>query len=230
MNVHVANEKIFDFFEDVSKDEGTDNLCCALGLNKDSNDRSYENQTNILTRYFQGRNFSSLYGKEHRFPDMKLTRTERNLDRTGEVFTDDLRFISEDEEAIFEEMTTVRTDFRETMLFWDFELGADGRKGFPDSLPHSITTWVFQAVSVSPSHGICVSEPQWIVSKKKIFLQLNLPYSVVRNEQVKIQATLFNYGFNKIRVSSMCFLQENCKHVTATFKPYFVNLNAKEIF
>ncbi|XP_035221977.1 complement C3-like, partial [Stegodyphus dumicola] len=68
------------------------------------------------------------------------------------------------------------------------------------SLPHSITTWVIQAVSVSQTHGICVAEPKKVLSFKKIFLQLDLPYSVVRNEQVEIPATIFNYGHKRLSV------------------------------
>ncbi|GFW56940.1 a.superbus venom factor 1 [Trichonephila clavipes] len=192
--------------EILSKYEGTDNLCCALGLNKDRYNRNCETRTNILTRYFQGKHQNCsrifleccLYGKEHGFTDMKLMRTGMNLARMGGVQVDDVKFISEEEEEMFEQHATVRTDFRETIFFEDFELGVDGKKEFQVSLPHSITTWMFQAVSVSSSHGICVSEPKSIVSKKKIFLHLNLPYSVVRNEQVEIQATLFNYGGTRI--------------------------------
>ncbi|GFY45894.1 a.superbus venom factor 1 [Trichonephila inaurata madagascariensis] len=192
--------------EILSKYEGTDNLCCALGLNKDRFNRNCETRTNLLTRYFHGKHQNCsrifleccLYGKEHGFTDMKLMRTGMNLARMGGVQVDDVKFISEEEEEMFEQHATVRTDFRETIFFEDFELGVDGKKEFQVSLPHSITTWMFQAVSVSSSHGICVSEPKSIVSKKKIFLHLNLPYSVVRNEQVEIQATLFNYGGTRI--------------------------------
>ncbi|GFR30612.1 complement C3 [Trichonephila clavata] len=206
--------------EILSKYEGSDNLCCALGLNKDRYNRNCETRTNILTRYFEGKHENCsrifleccLYGKEHGFTDMKLMRTGMNLARMGGASADDIKFFSEDEEDVFEQDATVRRDFRETIFFEDFELGADGTKDFQVSLPHSITTWVFQAVSVSSSHGICVSEPKLIVSKRRIFLQLNLPYSVVRNEQVEIQATLFNYGFNKIRSLSRESRHEKSEH------------------
>lgn len=76
----------------------------------------------------------------------------------------------------------------------------DNKEEVRSDLPHSITTWVIQAVSVSPTHGICIAEPAKIVSFQKIFLHLNLPYSVVRNEQVEIQATVFNYDQRPIKV------------------------------
>ncbi|GFT49548.1 a.superbus venom factor 1 [Nephila pilipes] len=192
--------------EILSEYEGMEKQCCALGLNKDQYNRECETRTNILTRYLKGEHENCsrvflrccLYGKEHGFKDMKLMRTGLNLARMGGVAQDEVKFISEDEEEMFEQHATVRTDFRETIFFEDFELGVDGTKELQVSLPHSITTWVFQAVSVSQEHGICVAEPKSIVSKKKIFLHLNLPYSVVRNEQVEIQATLFNYGGTRI--------------------------------
>ncbi|GFY57707.1 complement C3 [Trichonephila inaurata madagascariensis] len=159
--------------EILSKYEGSDNLCCALGLNKDRYNRNCETRTNILTRYFQGKHENCskifleccLYGKEHGFTDMKLMRTGMNLARMGDVSKDDLKFISEDEADVFEQLTPVRKDFRETIFFEDFELGVDGKKSF--DLPKAFTCTK------------CIS-----------FFQ---------NEQVEIQATLFNYGFNKLR-------------------------------
>ncbi|KAG2470714.1 VCO3 factor, partial [Polypterus senegalus] len=55
----------------------------------------------------------------------------------------------------------------------------------------SITTWVILAVSLS-SKGICVADPYEITVKKDFFIDLRLPYSVVRNEQVEIKAVLYN--------------------------------------
>ncbi|XP_050986493.1 complement C4-B [Labeo rohita] len=61
-------------------------------------------------------------------------------------------------------------------------------------LPHSITTWEIQALSLSPSHGFCVAEPVDITVFKHVFISLRLPYSVKRFEQLSIAAVIFNYG------------------------------------
>uniref|UniRef100_A0A8C0HGL9 Uncharacterized protein n=1 Tax=Chelonoidis abingdonii TaxID=106734 RepID=A0A8C0HGL9_CHEAB len=53
------------------------------------------------------------------------------------------------------------------------------------SFPHS--TWP------PPGLWICVANPYEITVMKQFFIDLRLPYSVVRNEQVAIRAVLYNY-------------------------------------
>uniref|UniRef100_A0A8C4YUF0 Complement C3 n=1 Tax=Gopherus evgoodei TaxID=1825980 RepID=A0A8C4YUF0_9SAUR len=67
-------------------------------------------------------------------------------------------------------------------------------------LKDSITTWEVLAVSLSETKGICVADPYEITVMKDFFIDLRLPYSVVRNEQVEIRAILYNYQDDKIKV------------------------------
>lgn len=48
--------------------------------------------------------------------------------------------------------------------------------------------------------GLCIAKPYEIQVMKDFFIDLKLPYSVVRNEQVEIRAILFNYGNARIKV------------------------------
>ncbi|XP_066196185.1 complement C3 isoform X2 [Sylvia atricapilla] len=73
-------------------------------------------------------------------------------------------------------------------------------KTVPVYLKDSITTWEVLAVSLSPSKGLCVADPYEITVRKDFFLDLRLPYSVVRNEQVEIRAILYNYWLRDIMV------------------------------
>ena len=41
--------------------------------------------------------------------------------------------------------------------------------------------------------GICVADPYEVTVMQDFFIDLRLPYSVVRNEQVEIRAVLYNY-------------------------------------
>uniref|UniRef100_A0A8C4UI01 Complement C3 n=1 Tax=Falco tinnunculus TaxID=100819 RepID=A0A8C4UI01_FALTI len=66
-------------------------------------------------------------------------------------------------------------------------------KTLPVYLKDSITTWEVLAVSLSQSKGLCVADPYEITVMKNFFIDLRLPYSVVRNEQVEIRAILYNY-------------------------------------
>lgn len=184
-----------------------DRQCCSLGISRDQYGRTCQERTNVVVKYLNGEHQSCAkaflecckYAVENGLEDMKLMRKAHiSMGRMGGQNIGQPEFIETELEEDFEKQLTVRKDFRETWIYEDITIGPDNREELGLSLPHSITTWVIQAVSVSPMHGICVSEPQKLVSFKKIFLHLNLPYSVVRNEQIEIQATVFNYGDQKI--------------------------------
>ncbi|XP_059409017.1 complement C3-like isoform X1 [Carassius carassius] len=67
-------------------------------------------------------------------------------------------------------------------------------------LKDSITTWQILAVSLSPTLGICVAEPEDMVVFKHLFIDLKMPYSAVRGEQLEIRAIIHNYTPKKQKV------------------------------
>lgn len=52
--------------------------------------------------------------------------------------------------------------------------------------------------------GICVNDDLEILVQKTFFIDLRLPYSAVRGEQLEIKAILHNYEEELIRVS-LCY-------------------------
>ncbi|KAG9337246.1 hypothetical protein JZ751_029531 [Albula glossodonta] len=64
----------------------------------------------------------------------------------------------------------------------------------------SMTITEVTAISLSSTHGICVSDPFEMKVMKDFFISLKLPYSAVRNEQVEIKAVLHNYLDTKVKV------------------------------
>uniref|UniRef100_A0A672Q3A3 Complement C3-like n=1 Tax=Sinocyclocheilus grahami TaxID=75366 RepID=A0A672Q3A3_SINGR len=67
-------------------------------------------------------------------------------------------------------------------------------------LKDSITTWQILAVSLSPTLGICVAEPVEMIVFKHLFIDLKMPYSAVRGEQLEIKAIIHNYTPKKQKV------------------------------
>ncbi|XP_039370155.1 venom factor-like [Mauremys reevesii] len=111
-----------------------------------------------------------------------------------------------DEGFLQDEDITSRSHFPESWL-WQVEQlpqlpNRDGisSKTLNFYLKDSITTWEVLAVSLSETKGICVADPYEITVMKDFFIDLRLPYSVVRNEQVEIRAILYNYQDDKIKV------------------------------
>uniref|UniRef100_A0A672IJN8 Complement C3-like n=1 Tax=Salarias fasciatus TaxID=181472 RepID=A0A672IJN8_SALFA len=107
----------------------------------------------------------------------------------------------EDDESYLDSIDIVtRSSFPESWLWTDVELPKcpAGRKSVP--LPDSITTWQLTGISLSRTHGICVGEPLEVIVWKEFFIDLRLPYSAVRGEQLEIKAILHNYSPDKITV------------------------------
>ncbi|KAH1176304.1 hypothetical protein KIL84_021038, partial [Mauremys mutica] len=111
-----------------------------------------------------------------------------------------------DEGFLQDEDITSRSHFPESWL-WQVEQlpqlpNRDGisSKTLNFYLKDSITTWEVLAVSLSETKGICVADPYEITVMKDFFIDLRLPYSVVRNEQVEIRVILYNYQDDKIKV------------------------------
>ncbi|KAM9769651.1 complement C3-like [Menidia menidia] len=67
-------------------------------------------------------------------------------------------------------------------------------------LPDTITTWEMTGIGLSNTHSICVADPLEVVVWKPFFIDLKLPYSAVRGEQVEIRAILHNYNIETITV------------------------------
>ncbi|XP_057700518.1 complement C3-like [Corythoichthys intestinalis] len=102
-----------------------------------------------------------------------------------------------------------RTNFPESWLWSDIKLPPCPQHASNcDTTSHltyvpmqdSITTWQFMGISLSKTHGICVGEPLEVIVRKNFFIDLKLPYSAVRGEQIEIRAILHNYSPDEITV------------------------------
>ncbi|XP_066449839.1 venom factor-like [Eleutherodactylus coqui] len=118
-----------------------------------------------------------------------------------------------------------RTQFPESW-FWKTEMMNEkpDEKGISSKsltvfLKDSITTWEVLAVSLSENKGICVSKPHDIQVRMNFFIDMKLPYSVVRNEQVEIRAILYNYGNKELKLRvDWSYNEEFCSFSTAKKK------------
>uniref|UniRef100_A0A8C9ZQH0 Anaphylatoxin-like domain-containing protein n=1 Tax=Sander lucioperca TaxID=283035 RepID=A0A8C9ZQH0_SANLU len=97
-----------------------------------------------------------------------------------------------------------RTNFPESWLWSDVPLPAYTNNTLftftVNTFFYSITTWQFTGISLSRTHGICVGEPLEVIVRKAFFIDLRLPHSAVRGEQLEIKAILHNYTPNPVTV------------------------------
>ncbi|XP_027990461.2 complement C3-like [Eptesicus fuscus] len=129
---------------------------------------------------------------------------------TREAREDELLLGTTDDDEDFEDFflddQPVRTLFPESWLWRTFTLPRSelrrsvSHHTFSVNLPDSMTTWQLVAISLKPGKGLCVSEPFEMTVRKPFFVDLKLPFSVVRNEQVQIQAVLYNFLSRQVKV------------------------------
>uniref|UniRef100_A0A8C6RY24 Complement C3 n=1 Tax=Nannospalax galili TaxID=1026970 RepID=A0A8C6RY24_NANGA len=132
-----------------------------------------------------------------------------------------------DEDIIPEEDIISRSHFPESWLWAIEELKEPEKNGISTKvmnifLKDTITTWEILAVSLSDKKGICVAHPYEVTVMQDFFIDLRLPYSVVRNEQVEIRAVLFNYREKdslKVRVE-LLYNPAFCSLATAKKRHY----------
>ncbi|XP_051744963.1 alpha-2-macroglobulin-like [Ctenopharyngodon idella] len=87
---------------------------------------------------------------------------------------------------------TVRTDFPETWIWQLTQVGDSGSAQVPLTVPDTITTWETEAFCLS-SKGLGLAPPTLLTVFQPFFLELSLPYSIVRGEFFELKATVFNY-------------------------------------
>ena len=90
------------------------------------------------------------------------------------------------------EVQRVRQFFPETWLWTDVMTDDRGRATLPVEAPDSITTWVLRAVAVSKEHGLGIAETELRVFQP-FFLQVDLPFSAIRGEELPLKVALYNY-------------------------------------
>ena len=70
---------------------------------------------------------------------------------------------------------------------------ATGTKTIEVKVPDTITTWVANGFGMSSTVGFGVSDTTEIKAFQPFFVQVTLPYSVIRGEEVPVVITVFNY-------------------------------------
>ncbi|XP_029028275.1 alpha-2-macroglobulin-like protein 1 [Betta splendens] len=97
-------------------------------------------------------------------------------------------------------LVTVRVFFPETWLWQLVDIGMLGKKNVSLTVPDTITTWETEAFCLSPQ-GFGLAPREQIKVFQPFFLELTLPYSIIRGENFVLKATVFNYLSSCIMVS-----------------------------
>uniref|UniRef100_A0A8C7JKE6 Complement C3 n=1 Tax=Oncorhynchus kisutch TaxID=8019 RepID=A0A8C7JKE6_ONCKI len=178
---------------------GLERQCCMDGMRKNILDYTCERRAQYIS---DGTDCVEAFLKCCR--EMATKREEAKTDQL-------ILARSEEEDEDFESFNDIisRSFFPESWLWNEESLS------LPLACPkHMVLSLIFAHLSIlvatlstssilwqlSCSIGICVSEPLKVIVWKNFFLDLKLPYSAVRNEQLEIKAILHNYMEESITV------------------------------
>ncbi|NXY18288.1 OVOS protein, partial [Atrichornis clamosus] len=100
--------------------------------------------------------------------------------------------------VIFE---TIREFFPEAWI-WDIVLiNSTGKASISYTIPDTITKWKASAFCVGELAGFGMSVPATLTALQPFFVDLTLPYSIIRGEDFLLRATVFNYLDQCIKIN-----------------------------
>ncbi|OXB53663.1 hypothetical protein ASZ78_013716 [Callipepla squamata] len=114
-------------------------------------------------------------------------------------------------------VNTVRKYFPETWI-WDLvHTDSTGEANVFYTIPDTITEWKASAFCLQDVAGFGISSPVSLTAFQPFFVDLTLPYSVIRGEKFNVIANIFNYLNKCIQISAT--LAESCDYKTEVLSP-----------
>ncbi|XP_042665577.1 alpha-2-macroglobulin isoform X1 [Centrocercus urophasianus] len=117
--------------------------------------------------------------------------------RSGDLQSSRIHATSSSPEEVTE---TIRKYFPETWIWSLVSISSEGNAEVEVTIPDTITEWKASAFCMSPDTGFGLSPTVSLRAFQPFFVELTLPYSVVRGEAFTLKATVFNYLTACIRV------------------------------
>ncbi|NXG09943.1 OVOS protein, partial [Sakesphorus luctuosus] len=98
-------------------------------------------------------------------------------------------------------LETIREFFPETWI-WDIVLiNSTGKASISYTIPDTITKWKATAFCVEELIGFGMSLPATLTAFQPFFVDLTLPYSIIRGEDFLLRANVFNYLDQCIKIN-----------------------------
>ncbi|NXS27716.1 OVOS protein, partial [Pomatostomus ruficeps] len=98
-------------------------------------------------------------------------------------------------------LETIREFFPEAWI-WDIvPINSTGKASISYTIPDTITKWKASAFCVEELAGFGLSMPATLTALQPFFVDLTLPYSIIRGEDFLLRATVFNYLEQCIKIN-----------------------------
>uniref|UniRef100_A0A674CW09 Complement C5 n=1 Tax=Salmo trutta TaxID=8032 RepID=A0A674CW09_SALTR len=171
---------------------------------------SYDQQKEKAKQY--GRDFFCCWQGLHQIPTLDTCAHRANRLKVKQssdakkcraVFTEccdySLELLQTKMAILFDLMPTqIRSYFPESWL-WEVQPVRSGQMTLNRNLPDSLTTWEIKAVGVFKKEGICVADPIKVSVTQAVSVDVPLPYSMVRGEQIELRGSVYNQAEDNIK-------------------------------
>ncbi|KAM6474043.1 LOW QUALITY PROTEIN: ovostatin-like [Liasis olivaceus] len=97
---------------------------------------------------------------------------------------------------------TIRKLLPETWIWDIIPVNSTGHADLTYVVPDTITEWKANAFCVAQETGFGISEPASLIAFQPFFVDLTLPYSIIRGEDFLLKAVIFNYLDRCIQVTA----------------------------
>uniref|UniRef100_A0A8C7CW10 Complement component 5 n=1 Tax=Oncorhynchus kisutch TaxID=8019 RepID=A0A8C7CW10_ONCKI len=171
---------------------------------------TYDQQKEKAKQY--GRDFFCCWQGLHQIPTLDTCAHRANrlkvklpsdVKKCRAVFTEccdySLQLLQTKMAILFDLMPTqIRSYFPESWL-WEVQRVRSGQITLNRNLPDSLTTWEIKAVGVFKKEGICVADPIKVSVTQAVSVDVPLPYSMVRGEQIELRGSVYNQAEYNIK-------------------------------
>ncbi|OWK54562.1 Ovostatin, partial [Lonchura striata] len=96
---------------------------------------------------------------------------------------------------------TIREFFPEAWIWDIIPINSTGKASISYTVPDTITKWKASAFCVEELSGFGISVPATLTALQPYFVDLTLPYSIIRGEDFLLRATVFNYLDQCIKIN-----------------------------
>uniref|UniRef100_G3ULK2 Ovostatin n=1 Tax=Loxodonta africana TaxID=9785 RepID=G3ULK2_LOXAF len=100
-------------------------------------------------------------------------------------------------------VNTVRKSFPETWIWTLITTDSTGKASLPLTVPDTITQWKANGFCLDDKAGFGISPTISLTAFQPFFVDLTLPYSVVRGEAFTLKANAFNYLNRCVQISTV---------------------------
>ncbi|KAM9674112.1 ovostatin-like [Trichechus inunguis] len=125
-------------------------------------------------------------------------------------------------------VNTVRKSFPETWVWNLITTDSRGKASLPLTVPDTITQWKANGFCLDDKAGFGISPTISLTAFQPFFVDLTLPYSVVRGEAFTLKANVFNY-LNRCVQPALYFIRELDQHQARSDRCLFESLSSELI-